>query len=500
MGLPAENHSQGPGVGLSLGHTFSTMIQELLNAGACTPPQPTSPLIRIYNVPAPRYTSYPTVPFWDQQAPSADRWWALVQQSFLESNADKGISLYLHLPFCEALCTYCACNTRITKNHGVEKSYIQALLDEWQLYVDHFPGKPLIRELHLGGGTPTFFSPENLKLLLEQIFSLAHIHPEREFSFEGHPNNTTTEHLQVLYELGFRRVSFGIQDFDPLVQRTINRVQSYENVKFVTEEARRIGYESVNFDLIYGLPYQTLSRVGATIGQVATLRPDRIAFYAYAHVPWVKPGQRSYSEKDLPDNDAKRALYELGLRMLQDQGYTDIGMDHFALAGDPLLLAWQAGQLHRNFMGYTTCQTDLLIGLGTSAISDVKYGYLQNAKKVEDYKAAVAGGELPLFKGHLLTAADLVLKKAILAIACRGALTWSQDLANLMDRSAWDRLSQMEAEGLLLLSPQGLQVTEAGKAFIRNICMVFDQKLNQQVTTGPRYSVRRCRNNDKGHQ
>jgi oxygen-independent coproporphyrinogen III oxidase len=441
-------------------------------------------LIRKYNVPAPRYTSYPTVPFWDQQAPGAAQWLAVVNKTFRESNAEKGISLYLHLPFCEALCTYCGCNTRITKNHGVEGGYIGALLAEWQLYVAHFPDRPLIRELHLGGGTPTFFSPANLKLLLEGILAPAQIHPAREFSFEGHPNNTTTEHLQVLYDLGFRRVSFGIQDFDPLVQRTINRVQPYENVAFVTREARRIGYESVNYDLIYGLPYQTPASVGATIDQVATLRPDRIAFYSYAHVPWVKPGQRSYSEKDLPDDDAKRALYELGLHKLQEQGYSDIGMDHFALPHDPLFHAWQAGQLHRNFMGYTTCQTDLLIGLGTSSISDAKYAYLQNNKKVEDYKAAVAAGSLPILKGHLLTDEDLVRKTAILAIACRGTLTWNRELTLLLDKDAWDRLSQMEAEGLLVLSPLGLQVTPTGKAFIRNICMVFDQKLRGQTPAG----------------
>jgi oxygen-independent coproporphyrinogen III oxidase len=464
------------------------MIQELTDKDPAASTWPSGHLIRKYNVPAPRYTSYPTVPFWDQQAPSDAQWWALVHQAFLESNARKGISLYLHLPFCEALCTYCGCNTRITKNHGVEKSYIASLLDEWQLYLQHFPGKPLIRELHLGGGTPTFFSPANLKALLEVLLASAQIHPEREFSFEGHPNNTTSEHLQVLYDLGFRRVSFGIQDFDPLVQRTINRVQPYENVRYVTQEARRIGYESVNFDLIYGLPHQTPASVGATIDQVATLRPDRIAFYSYAHVPWVKPGQRSYSEKDLPDNDAKRALYELGLRQLKAQGYTDIGMDHFALPQDPLFLAWQAGQLHRNFMGYTTCQTDLLIGLGTSSISDAKYAYLQNNKKVEDYKAAIAGGQLPVLKGHVLTAGDLVLKKAILDITCRGALTWNRDLGNLLDTNAWDRLSQMEAEGLLVLSPTGLQVTEAGKAFIRNICMVFDKKLSMATLANQIFS------------
>jgi oxygen-independent coproporphyrinogen-3 oxidase len=268
------------------------------------------------------------------------------------------------------------------------------------------------------------------------------------------------------------------------VQLTINRVQPYENVQQVTEAARRIGYESVNYDLIYGLPYQTPASVAATIDQVATLRPDRIAFYSYAHVPWVKPGQRSYSDKDLPDNDAKRALYELGLQKLRAQGYCDIGMDHFALPHDPLFRAWQQGQLHRNFMGYTTCQTDLLIGLGTSAISDAKYAYLQNNKKVEAYKADIAAGGLSILKGHLLSADDLVLKTAILDLACRGTLAWNRELTSLLDAPAWDRLRQMEAEGLLALSPVGLQVKEAGKAFIRNICMVFDRKLNDPKPAG----------------
>ncbi|MGV3641753.1 MAG: oxygen-independent coproporphyrinogen III oxidase [Adhaeribacter sp.] len=456
------------------------MIPQAIEEQATAPTH----LIRKYNVPAPRYTSYPTVPFWDPQAPDAPKWLEVVNKTFLESNDQKGMSLYLHLPFCEALCTYCGCNTRITKNHSVEGSYIQALLDEWQLYVSQFPGQPLIRELHLGGGTPTFFSPANLKMLLEGILAPARVHPEREFSFEGHPNNTSTQHLQVLYDLGFRRVSFGIQDFDPLVQLTINRVQPYENVAFVTEEARRIGYESVNFDLIYGLPHQTLESVAATIAQVVTLRPDRIAFYSYAHVPWVKPGQRSYSEKDLPDQEGKRALYELGLRLLQAAGYADIGIDHFALPHDPLFLASQQGLLHRNFMGYTTCQTDLLIGLGTSSISDAKYAYLQNGKKVEDYKEAIARGELSILKGHLLSAEDLVIREAILALACRGRLTRTRELAATMDENTWERLQQMEAEGLLTLGPRELQVTAAGKAFIRNICMVFDQKLSGPMPVG----------------
>jgi oxygen-independent coproporphyrinogen-3 oxidase len=440
-------------------------------------------LINKYNVPAPRYTSYPTVPFWNKEAPGPAQWFRIVKQTFAESNAEKGISLYIHLPFCEALCTYCGCNTRITKNHTVEGSYIQTLLQEWQLYLNQFPVKPIIRELHLGGGTPTFFSPENLRFLLEGIFAGAEIHPEREFSFEGHPNNTTTAHLQELYHLGFRRVSYGIQDFDERVQRTINRLQPFENVKSVTDEARRIGYESVNFDLIYGLPYQTLASVSETIDKVALLRPDRIAFYSYAHVPWVKPGQRSYSVKDLPDSAAKRALYDLGLAKFSALGYQDIGMDHFALPHDPLSKALAAGTLHRNFMGYTTCATELLIGLGTSSISDAKYAYLQNQKKVEDYKSQIATGTLAVLKGHVLSPEEVLRKEVILAIACKGELTLTPEINALLDTSAQEELNTMEAEGLIIQANNFIKVTALGKAFTRNICMVFDPMLKQTLQT-----------------
>ncbi|WP_317125638.1 oxygen-independent coproporphyrinogen III oxidase [Rufibacter immobilis] len=436
-------------------------------------------LIQKYNVSAPRYTSYPTVPFWDKAAPTAAQWFEVVEKTFTESNATKGISLYLHLPFCESLCTYCGCNTRITKNHGVEQGYIETLLAEWQQYLNHFSEKPIIRELHLGGGTPTFFSPENLKLLMEGILATAEIHPEREFSFEGHPNNTTAEHLQTLYDLGFRRVSFGIQDFDPLVQLTINRIQPFENVLRATQDARRIGYESVNFDLIYGLPHQTLASVAETIDLAGQLKPDRIAFYSYAHVPWVKPSQRGYSEKDLPSGAAKRALYELGLEKLKALGYHDIGMDHFALPHDALFLAQQNGTLHRNFMGYTTCHTDLLIGLGASSISDAKYGYLQNLKKVEEYKAGIAAGDLAILKGHLLTPEDLIRKEAILDIACKGELELHRDIAFLLDDQTREALLEMEDEGLITFRARSLVVTPQGQPFIRNICMLFDQKVKQ---------------------
>lgn len=436
-------------------------------------------LILQYNVPAPRYTSYPTVPCWEGQIPEESQWLQVVQRTFRETNEEKGISLYIHLPYCESLCTYCGCNTRITRNHGVELGYMEAILKEWTIYLQSFGETPIIRELHLGGGTPTFFSPENLKQLIEGIFRNASIHPEHEFSFEGHPNNTTTAHLQVLYDLGFRRVSFGIQDFDQKVQKTINRIQPFENVKRVTEAARKIGYASVNFDLIYGLPFQTLQSVEDTINKVALLMPDRIAFYSYAHVPWIKPGQRSYTEKDLPDDVDKRALYELGLEKFKALGYTDIGMDHFALPGDALFLAMQNKTLHRNFMGYTTCQTDLLLGLGTSSISDAKYAYLQNHKKVEDYKNSVADGHLAIYKGHFLSDEDLLIKESILSIICTGEVCWTPELKEVLPFESQHQLLQMEEEGLLILSEKSLQVTDLGKAFVRNICMVFDRRYHE---------------------
>jgi len=440
-------------------------------------------LIAKYNVPAPRYTSYPTVPFWNEQVIDSSTWMNITKRSFDESNVEKGISLYMHLPFCESLCTYCGCNTRITKNHKVEDGYIEAVLKEWNIYLAHWGEKPVIRELHLGGGTPTFFSPENLQILLNGIFKHAVIHPEHEFSFEGHPNNTTEAHLQVLYDCGFRRVSYGIQDLDLKVQIAIHRMQPFKNVKIATDQARAIGYTSVNFDLIYGLPFQTLESIGNTIDKVGELMPERIAFYSYAHVPWLKPGQRGYSEKDLPDNEDKRKLYELGREKLLALGYKDIGMDHFALPHDSLYLAAQQGNLHRNFMGYTVCNTDLLLGLGTSAISDAKYGYMQNAKVVEHYKEQVLTEKLAIFKSHDMSEEDLLIKKYILDLLCKGQFSMDDEIVSSLSREAIAQYMDMEDEGLIVLKNKMLLVTEKGKAFIRNIAMVLDKRLRETKKT-----------------
>jgi oxygen-independent coproporphyrinogen-3 oxidase len=437
-------------------------------------------LIAKYDVPTPRYTSYPTVPFWNTTEFSQDAWIKAVKKSFDESNSESGISLYIHLPFCESLCTYCACNKRITKNHNVEISYIRSLLKEWGAYLAIFEEKPVIRELHLGGGTPTFFSPENLRWLVSYLLDEGNVHRDAAFSFEGHPNNTSTEHLKALYDLGFRRVSFGVQDLDPKVQKTINRIQPFENLEHVTRQAREIGYESVSFDLIYGLPFQTAESVERTIDQVLLLKPDRVSFYSYAHVPWVSPGQRGYSESDLPSDIVKRNLYEVGRKLFTRSGYEEIGMDHFALPHDTLFQAQQQGTLHRNFMGYTHTATQLLIGLGTSAISDAKYAYAQNLKKVESYSEAIANGGLAISKGHVMTNEDMAIRKAILEVACRGHVT--EDMLALAPSPAQrESLGAFVREGILEKTDYGFAVSNIGKAFIRNICSVFDRKLGQPV-------------------
>ncbi|MEO8794666.1 MAG: oxygen-independent coproporphyrinogen III oxidase [Daejeonella sp.] len=433
-----------------------------------------------YCVPAPRYTSYPTVPYWNPEPPNLQDWTEQVRRSFIQSNSSQGISLYIHLPFCESLCTYCGCNTRITKNHQVEIPYIDTVLKEWDLYCAILPDKPIIREIHLGGGTPTFFSPEHLKMLISSILKKSKVHAEAEFSFEAHPDNTSEEHLVTLFELGFRRISLGIQDFDPKVQLIINRIQSFEQVESITSKARQIGYTSINYDLIYGLPLQNIDGLRDTIEKVCQLKPDRIAFYSYAHVPWVKPGQRKFTEEHLPSATLKQELYELGRQLLASDGYLEIGMDHFALATDSLCLAGKTGKLHRNFMGYTHQSTQLMISLGVSSISDTWYSFAQNVKKVEDYTRLVNSGEFPIFKGHVLSDDDLIIRKHILNLMCLGNTTW--DDSNLKSEAflkALERLQELEDDQLAIRSGQTLTVTQDGKRYLRNICMAFDARLYQ---------------------
>lgn len=435
-------------------------------------------LINKYNIPGPRYTSYPTVPFWDEAAFTADLWQQSVIRSFNESNDAEGISIYIHLPFCEQLCTFCACHKRITKQHSVETPYLESVLKEWKLYLQLFGKKPKIKELHLGGGTPTFFSPENLKILLEGIFAHAEIAENPEFSFEGHPNNTTKAHLQTLYDLGFRRCSFGVQDYDPQVQKAINRIQPFENVERVTNWAREIGYKSVSHDLVFGLPFHNWEKMEYTIRKTLELKPDRLAFYSYAHVPWIKGvGQRGFDENDLPSGEEKRKLYENGKKLLEELGYIEVGMDHFALEHDDLYQSMISGEIHRNFMGYSSSKTQLMVGLGMSAISDSWYAFAQNEKTVEDYQKRVEEGVIPVFRGHILNEEDLLVRQHILNLMCRLETSWDATTAFPELENALETLKEMETDGLVEISENSIKITDQGRAFTRNVAMTFDLRM-----------------------
>jgi oxygen-independent coproporphyrinogen-3 oxidase len=442
-------------------------------------------LIEKYNRPGPRYTSYPTVPFWDESTYSATSWIKSLQQN----NTSREISLYIHLPFCESLCTFCACNKRITKRHEVELPYIKALLKEWEMYLNIFEETPILKEIHLGGGTPTFFSAEHLSYLLTTIKTSCELPDDVSYSFEGHPNNTTTEHLQTLYNLGFDRVSYGIQDYNPTVQQAIHRIQSFETVKHITEKSRQLGYTSISHDLIYGLPKQSLEDVKNSIDKTTELMPDRIAFYSYAHVPWAKGnGQRGYSEDDLPSAEEKRQQYEKGKAMLEEKGYVEIGMDHFALPEDELAKAYKNQTLHRNFMGYTTTKTDKMIGLGVSAISDSWYGFSQNHKRLEEYYEHISDGVLPLFRGHILNKTDLQIRRKIVNLMCH----FQTDISGLELNTQLEikhDLSEFVADDLLSINQNNILVYPKGKAFIRNICMALDLRLKAKENETERFSM-----------
>jgi len=448
-------------------------------------------LVRKYNVPGPRYTSYPTVPYWDETLFSITKWQNSLIKSFEESNAKKGISLYIHLPFCESLCTFCGCHKRITKRHEVENPYITAVLKEWELYCNLFPSKPIIKEIHLGGGTPTFFSPENLTRLIKGILAESIVAPNHEFSFEGHPNNTTKNHLQTLYDLGFRRVSFGVQDYSEKVQQAIHRIQPFHNVAKVTFWAKEIGYTSISHDLVFGLPFQTLDDVLDTIDKTNSLHPDRLAFYSYAHVPWIKGnGQRGFNDEDVPKDDIKRELYEKGKLKLATNGFYEIGMDHFALENDSMYQSFKNGKLHRNFMGYTTTNTQLMIGLGVSAISDSWYAFAQNEKTLEDYYTHLEKNEIPVFRGHIATEEDLIIRKHILNIMCKFATSWKSETEKFAElNDVLIALQEMENDNLIKIGKNELVVTEKGKPFVRNVCMAFDLRLKRNMPQTQLFSM-----------
>jgi oxygen-independent coproporphyrinogen-3 oxidase len=437
-------------------------------------------IIEKYNIPGPRYTSYPTVPFWKNDSLNSKEWLNTIDVNFSFFNSQE-ISLYIHLPYCESLCTFCGCHKRITKNHAVETPYINAVLKEWELYKLKLPYTPIIRELHFGGGTPTFFAPDELIRLVQNIFQAEKVDSSFvELSFEAHPNNTTNEHLDKLYNFGFRRLSLGIQDYSPTVQQAIHRIQSFEHVKSVHDYARKIGYKSISHDLVFGLPKQKISDIIDTVTKTLNLKPDRISLYSYAHVPWIKGnGQRGFNESDLPKSEEKRKLYEKAKEMLEEHGYMEIGMDHFALAHDDLSIAFKTKSLHRNFMGYTTQNTNLMIGLGMSAISDSWFGFAQNDKSIEGYLAQIEKNEIPIFRGHLLSDLDVEIRTYILDLMCHFQTTLDENSKFVsIHEKIKERLEGMVNDGLVTINNTVITVTPQGIPFVRNCCMAFDQYLD----------------------
>jgi oxygen-independent coproporphyrinogen-3 oxidase len=438
-------------------------------------------LLRRFDVPGPRYTSYPTADRFVEAFTEQDYIQALEQRKV--GSMALPLSLYVHIPFCESVCYYCACNKVITKHHERAAEYLRYLTREVELQVAHFGQGHNVSQLHLGGGTPTFLSDAELEDLMAMLRSHFTLVPGGEYSIEVDPRTVTEERLRTLARLGFNRLSFGVQDFDPAVQKAVHRVQPAEQVFALVAAARRIGFESINVDLIYGLPLQTPESFARTLAQINELRPDRIALYAYAHLPARFKPQRRIIAAELPSGGAKLAMLSASLDALQDAGYVYVGMDHFALPTDALAVAKRQGRLHRNFQGYSTQPDCDLIALGVSAIGRIGATYSQNAKTLEEYRDMLDQGRLPIVRGLALTRDDLLRRAVIMSLMCQGELQFeSFELGHLIDfRSHFAReleeLQGLVEHGLVRMDESGLQVTDVGWYLVRAIAMVFDKYL-----------------------
>nr|HEV7954290.1 oxygen-independent coproporphyrinogen III oxidase [Candidatus Acidoferrales bacterium] len=434
-----------------------------------------------YNTPGPRYTSYPTAPVWNDNFGVKD-----LESAYSDADAaGTTMSLYMHLPYCESLCLFCACNVVITKDHSVVPPYLVTLQQEIERVAKHVSRKREVVQFHWGGGTPTYLTPPQM----EQLFGFARerftFAPDAEIGIEVDPRVTSREHLETLRRLGFNRLSLGIQDFHPEVQEAIHRVQPYEATRDMISYARELGFDSINVDLIYGLPYQSAERFRATVSQVLTLAPDRVAMFSYAHVPWLKKQQGAF-QTHLPEGIEKFRIFCAGLQTFLDAGYLYIGMDHFARPGDELAIAQQSRTLHRNFQGYTTKAGADLYGMGVSAISAIGRAYGQNFRDVAGYGAAIDRGGLATMRGYHLNDDDVLRRTVINRLLCHTLIRKSEIDAefgiNFDDYFATElaHLEPFVADGLVVLDQNEISVTWLGRIFIRNIAMVFDAYLEKQ--------------------
>ena len=454
----------------------------------------TADLLARYDRPGPRYTSYPTAIEFHPGFKAADYEERLAAADAL---CDEPLSIYAHLPFCEERCYYCGCHVVITKHRDVAARYLHYMDREIELLSNHLPNRHRVSQLHWGGGTPTYYSPAELKRLFHSFAERFVFTPDAEISIEVDPRSTSDEHITVLRDLGFNRISLGVQDFDPTVQEAVNRVQSYEMTRALVERARAEGYSSVNIDLIYGLPYQNLDEFRRTLDEVIDLRPDRVAAYSFAFVPWIKGHMKHIDRESLPNSSLKLELLGLTIDRFSAAGYRTIGMDHFALPGDELSRAIEARRLHRNFMGYTVQSARDMLGVGISGIGDVQGAYIQNAKKMPAYYRALDEGRLPVERGVRLDEADIVRRHVIMNLMCNLYLdvreverkfglsfpeTFAQELAELSGPDS------PVADGLVRVTTESIEVTPLGRLFVRNVCMVFDRYLRGRSQDKPTFS------------
>lgn len=457
-----------------------------MNAHATKPriermPQLTPEVLERFDVSGPRYTSYPTADRF-VEAFGEDEYMQAIEQRRMGGLA-LPLSVYVHIPFCESLCFYCACNKIVTKHHERAAEYLEYLSREVDLYVNKMGCGQTITQLHLGGGTPTFFSDDELDALIAMLRRNFKLAPSGEYSIEVDPRTVDEARLKRLADMGFNRLSFGVQDFDAEVQKAVHRIQPAEQVFDLVAVARRLGFESINVDLIYGLPKQTEASFQRTLAQVASLRPDRIALYAYAHLPERFKPQRRIHNMELPSGHAKVSMLSNAIAAFMSNGYVYVGMDHFALPEDALAVAKRQGRLHRNFQGYSTQPDCDQISLGVSAIGRVGATYSQNAKTLEDYYDHIDQGRLPIVRGLSLTRDDLVRRAVIMALMCQGRVQFeSIELAYLIDFKRYfetelEQLKKLVADGLVEVDMYGIQVTATGWYFVRAVAMVFDRYL-----------------------
>ncbi|BDU55084.1 oxygen-independent coproporphyrinogen III oxidase [Limnohabitans sp. TEGF004] len=440
-------------------------------------------LLQRYDVAGPRYTSYPTADRFVEAFGEADYLQALEQRRDGVGAKAYPLSLYVHIPFCESLCYYCACNKIITKHHERGAEYLRYLEREVDLNIVHLGQGQVVSQLHLGGGSPTFLSDAELAQLMAMLRRNFQFAPGGEYSVEIDPRTVTRERLAHLAELGFNRLSFGVQDFEPAVQKAVHRIQPAEQVFDLVAASRELGFESVNVDLIYGLPMQTPETFERTLEQVTQLRPDRIALYAYAHLPERFKPQRRIHTQDLPPAASKLVMLSSAMRVLVEASYVYVGMDHFALPNDALAVAKRQGRLHRNFQGYSTQPDCDLIALGVSSIGRVGPTFSQNVKTLDEYYDLLNQGRLPVARGMALSRDDLVRRTVIMALMCQGSVLFeSVELSHLVDFKQYfapemEAMAVMQAQGLLTMDDAGIHVTELGWFFVRGVAMVFDKYL-----------------------